>query len=767
MRNLIHTCRPLLRNTVLLFIFLSGFHSVSGQISHGGHPLPLYTGTGVRAFDASSDFFVEMPAFDADAALRQTQQERSDFRSLEFAHKFYPFLRPDNSGVSFVEGNLKVWRVGIRSKGAYSLNILFSKYRLPQGAKVFVYSPDQTEILGSFTEENNSELNLLPVQPIGGEELIVEYQEPLDASFEGEIEIGEVNHDFTGLFRSGEPGVTWGDQQSCHPNLLCYPEDAEAGSGVVVLVIDGTTACTGVLVNNTNEDGTPYLLTATHCLNKNYSSSFLANRKYDLMAGSIVAFFNFDSPVCDPWDQETNTDIMGPLQMTMASADSVLISETHDISLLKLKETPPAEYQPYYLGWNAEASPSGDFHGIHHPSGGIKKVAVEEDRLGTGSFDSPNPNYPFEPSSFWVVKAWDVAATEGGSSGSPLLDGQKRVIGTLTGGVSMCSSPKGPDSYASLNKFWEVEGSLENPNSISHYLDPAGTGNKQLGGLNPYSQNPYTRSNNFKSDDSVEYHEYQSVAFFTTNNTFGYTEFAEEFHATTNLQLQGVFLASPAISNIASMDIRIRVYSGENEPERLLYEQPYSYNYQYFHSSSLQDASRNMKYSLENYVRFEEPVRVSGTFYISYFDANGITPGFASFNVSPRKVGSGLVSTAWMKNSTGWVRSSENIENPINTALFITPYVIGTGSTTVEPEKEQPQLTVYHSNSLKRIFIESNYELVEWDIYYSSGIKVHHETTDISLNRTSYSSAHLPKGVYIVRVKTADGTVSSKKVIVI
>ncbi|RNC66048.1 T9SS type A sorting domain-containing protein, partial [Proteiniphilum sp. X52] len=67
----------------------------------------------------------------------------------------------------------------------------------------------------------------------------------------------------------------------------------------------------------------------------------------------------------------------------------------------------------------------------------------------------------------------------------------------------------------------------------------------------------------------------------------------------------------------------------------------------------------------------------------------------------------------------------------------------------------------------KRIFIESNYELVEWEIFYSSGIKIHHETIDISINRGSYSSSHLPKGVYIVKVRTRDGTVSSQKVLVI
>jgi hypothetical protein len=718
---------------------------------------------GARSADPDAGLFVEMPSFDKQAALRNSLQDPSMLKSLEFAYKFHPFLRPNNSGITFVSGNTMVWRVGIRSKDAYSLNILFSKFRLPPGAQVFVYDSGQSEILGSYTEKNNTDLNMLPIQPIGGDELIVEYQEPLDATFKGEIEIGEVNHDFLGIFRATEPRDP---SQECHPNIVCYPEDIRPGSGVVGLIINGMVYCTGALVNNTAEDATPYLLTATHCLNNNYyfntsnqwqygnSDSWL----YDKVAGSIVAFFNYNSPLC-------GIDIRGTLQMTVASADSVLISERHDISLLKLKEVPPAEYQPYFLGWNIGASPPAPFHGLHHPNGGIKKVAIEEDRLSFGSFTLPN-SYQSEPLSFLEVKGWDTGATEGGSSGSPLIDRGKRLLGTLTGGSSWCSSPKGPDSYASLSKFWDVQGS-PNPNPISHYLDPNGSQVTQMRGFNPYPQDIYTKSHNFKPNDAAVKYLFQSVPLFATNNTFGYTEFAEQFHARPNTKLQGVFLSSPSVSDISGMNIRIRVYSGDDKPERLLYEQPYNYSYKYFGTAGFLSAPRDMERSVENYIRFNEPVTVSGSFYIAYYDANGIPSGFSAFNAEPRKIGSGLVSTAWMKNGLGWVKSSENIENPVNTTLLIAPYVIGNASTSVEPEKEQPKLTVYHSNKVKRIFIESNYELVEWEIFYSSGIKIHHETTDISINRASYSSAHLPKGVYIVRVRTIDGAVTAKKVVVI
>lgn len=749
------------RDLIILLTFYILSQNISGQISYGGQPLPLSADIGVRAYAPASDIFVEMPHFDEQAALWRSGLEQSQFKSLEFAHKFDVHLRPDNSGITFTIGNMNVWRVGIRSKNAFSLNILFSKFKLTEGAKVFVYNSDQTEVLGSYTHENNSDLNLLPIQPIGGDELIVEYQVPLDEAMLGEIEIGEVNHDYVGIFRAAEPRDP---VQSCHPNLICYPENIESGSGVVALIINGTIYCTGSLVNNSSEDGIPYILTATHCLNFDYNKDFLQNRQYNVVAGNIVAFFNYNSPVCSP-------DIRGPLQMSMASADSVFISERHDISLIKLKQSPPKEYQPYFLGWNAGSdagsSSSAPFHGIHHPNGGIKKIAVEKDPIQFRSLIIEGYNVTWEPNSFWEVRNWEIAATEEGSSGSPLLDREKNIIGTLTGGRSFCEGNRGPDYYASLSKLWDVQGSLNNPNPISFYLDPAGSGNTRLDGYNPYTNEPFTKSHNFSTDEKTSELEFESVPMFATNNTFGYSEFAEEFFAKETVQLNGVFISSPNTGSISDKNIRVRIYSGDNGPKNLIKEIPFNYSYRYFANRSFNLTGRDMRYNVENYIEFAGPISISGSFYISYYEANGIPNGFATFNTEPRKLGSGKISTAWMKNSSGWVKSSENIENPVNTSLLIAPYIIGNRETKVEPGQEKTITSVYYSGEVKRIYIVSNDDLLEWEIYYVSGQKIHQESTDISMNRASYSAAHLPKGVYVVKVKTVNGTISTKKVLVV
>ena len=169
---------------------------------------------------------------------------------------------PENSGTRFtLSDGTRVWRLGIRSQGALSLNLLFSSYHVPEGAKLFLYNSDQTDVRGAFNHLNNSDLGLLPVAPIEGEELIIEYQEPADAEFPGELVVGEVNHGYRDFRISGPQE----DLQSfaCMPAIACLQDTTdrydEVERSVVLLIIDGSIGCTGTLVNNTANDGTPYL----------------------------------------------------------------------------------------------------------------------------------------------------------------------------------------------------------------------------------------------------------------------------------------------------------------------------------------------------------------------------------------------------------------------------------------------------------------------------------------------------------------------------
>ena len=732
---------------------------VTAQVSYGGQPLPFYSGGGRTLSTAGAVPFVELPSVSNEASLwrAEVEHEEGGFRSLEFAHKHHVNLTPKNSGVWFTAGGRKVWRLGIRSQGAFSLNILLAEFELPKGAQLFIYNGDQSEILGAYTHRNNSDLNLLPVQPLGGDELIIEYQEPLDAEFEGRLMIGEVNHDFRGIMRATQPRDP---AQHCHPNLVCYPEDIEPGSGVVGLIINGTTYCTGSLLNNSAEDGTPYLLTATHCLNRDYHPSFLANPYYDVVAGSIVAFFGYDSPVCEG-------TIRGPVQMSVASADSVLILEAYDISLLKLKEVPPVEYQPYYLGWNREGSPQPPYHGIHHPNGGYKKVAIENEKVLPTTFIYPR--YNMAQNGHWDVRWWDVGVTEGGSSGSPLLDKNKRVIGALTGGESYCSSPKGPDQYSSLHKAWEVEigDTIRGFYTLKDFLDPAETDAGFIDGLNLYAGELYTKSANYGLDEVAMVSKVNDVPLFSTYSELNYLEFAEEFYAEQQTTLAGVFITSDASAKEMEADVVVRIYADhDGKPGMVIHQERLKFSFKHYSNGVFNDEYRDMNYQLENYVQLTVPQTVKGRFYVGVGEQLQLPSGFTVMNVEPRKKMAEELSSAWSRNINGvWTKSTENLDSPMNTSLLIAAYVKGDKIELPQPEVENPEVKAFYNKESKRIVIDSNTELMTWELFSTGGAKLAEGKSEGGVNRMSISAAQLPAGVYVVKV-AADGVRKSLKVLV-
>lgn len=450
-----------------LCLFLSV--SVKAQISHGGQPLPL---TATKS--QTEDLFITMPPFDLAEQLRLDSLEATDLRSgFRFAYKFMTDYTPENSGVRFIlPDGTKVWRLGIRSEGALSLNIMFSKYHLPEGARVFLYNSNQSEVLGSFNHLNNSERAILPVAPIGGDELIVEYQEPAGVAFPGKLAIGEVNHGYRN-FRVSEPQPDF-TAFECMPVIACYQDSTTRYDtierSVVLMIINVTTGCTGTLVNNTANDGKPYLLTASHCLNNQFQ---IKNPDYEEVAGNIVCYFNYNSPQCSPVEP-------GRTDQTVASAHFRAVNELTDMALLELQDTPPADYRVYYAGWNAQDAGTAPYTCIHHPGGSLKRLNLAEGDVELTSYKIQVAD--FNENSHWKVARWATGCTAGGSSGSPLFDGDNRVIGGLTGGASSCLNPA-EDFFFSIQKSWSEP--ADSSKQLKCWLDPVGVAAPVCAGMDP------------------------------------------------------------------------------------------------------------------------------------------------------------------------------------------------------------------------------------------------------------------------------------------
>ena len=79
-----------------------------------------------------------------------------------------------------------------------------------------------------------------------------------------------------------------------------------------------------------------------------------------------------------------------------------------------------------------------------------------------------------------TTNGWGV--TEGGSSGSPIYDNNKRVVGTLTGGNSDSSKQStAREYYGKLSKHWDANGTT-NDKKLQQWLDPLGTNTTKIDG---------------------------------------------------------------------------------------------------------------------------------------------------------------------------------------------------------------------------------------------------------------------------------------------
>ena len=472
----------------VLLLLLAGMQSLMGQLQFPGTAIGINSG-----LKAAEVMYVLPPVDPLEIEAEKELNRISHSKPLRFALERPVNLSPESHGSWSIEGDLGVWRVHVLSPGAYSLGLVFGKYELLPGVKLFVYDPAQQQVKGAFTSGNNKASRVFPVGHIPGDELVIELQVPDGMIEYGELELESLSHAFlkTGYSANDAadcPAGVFGCSQDCEIDVNCVEgDDWWLVKPSVVRIFTTTLYCTGVLVNNTSYDGTPYILTQEHCLNN------------QIRADRTIFQFNYESPTCFGED--------GPLNMSLESATLITYGDSVDFSLLELVHTPPASYGVYYAGWDRTDFQTNSTVTIHHPFGDVKKISIDEDipSIPQQSGDVPYSGLEdYHYFSFWWIKRWDVGSTEGGSSGGPLFNQARQVIGTLSGGVAACGdsidynsetdrviynlAPNYDDYFTRFGMAWDYE---ENKgNALKPWLDPTNSGAETLGGYNPSSTEP-------------------------------------------------------------------------------------------------------------------------------------------------------------------------------------------------------------------------------------------------------------------------------------
>ena len=137
-----------------------------------------------------------MPSIDIEALKREDEEKDCDCPPrFGFPHKVY--LNLENSGEWFDLPDGKLWKLEISAPGTLSMNLLYDKFYLPEGAKFFVYSADRKQSIGAFTSRNNKftkdgKIRGFATSFIASDKIILEYYLPKDAKEQGIISICDV-----------------------------------------------------------------------------------------------------------------------------------------------------------------------------------------------------------------------------------------------------------------------------------------------------------------------------------------------------------------------------------------------------------------------------------------------------------------------------------------------------------------------------------------------------------------------------------------------
>ena len=238
-----------------------------------------------KSFLLNRDSTIEeiiMPEINIEQIIEQEEIDKQSniLKPYKFAETIYLDLNMENSGNwTVLEDGSSIWQLKITSYDAYSLNLIYDVFNIPPGAEFFVYSEDKSMVLGAFTNLNHKPHGGFSTAPVIGETIVLEYNQPSNSTFDGEINIESVAHDYTDIFAKNS-SRGYGDSGTCNNNANC-PEFSiwqdQISSVAMILTSGGSRLCTGSLINNTEQDLTPYFLTANHCLGGNNSWIFMFN----------------------------------------------------------------------------------------------------------------------------------------------------------------------------------------------------------------------------------------------------------------------------------------------------------------------------------------------------------------------------------------------------------------------------------------------------------------------------------------------------------
>ncbi len=449
----------------------------------------------VKDIEVNSKEIISIDAPSAVEMLRIQESALAHKKTVPFGKVIPVSAELVGSAEKVIDDYLQHQSIELQSENAKGLTVFLDDVFLPIGSKLYVSNHSGSEIYGPFSEQDVDNERLLPSQ-INGDKIKITVVYFRSSQLKPRLRVTELGYNFGNLTKKENVfgSRDFGDSENCQVNVNCSEGDnwrKQQNSVVRIQVRAGDFLgwCTGTIMNNTQQDCTPYVLTADHCQVLETSEATEENFK------DWQFYFNYEGPDCkDPRERDVSLgSYTGCKRLAHSKRRG---SGGPDMLLVKLDNTIEEFYNPHFAGWEHTdvASPSGIM--IHHPSGDIKKIST----YNTATIESEWDKSIMEDTHwevYWANTDNGKGVSEPGSSGSALFNNSGRVVGVLTGGASACKedqdkgvSPDFPDYFGKMTLGWGWLGNAES--SLYPHLDGSNH-TPMLDGIDwPCSEQPLT-----------------------------------------------------------------------------------------------------------------------------------------------------------------------------------------------------------------------------------------------------------------------------------
>jgi lysyl endopeptidase len=327
-----------------------------------------------------------------------------------------------------------VWTAAVRVPGATAVRLHLTGFDLPPGAELYVYNL-AGQAFGPYTGRGPLGDGELHTNTVYGEQLLLQVQSPASLARAPRLTLAEVGvmgarfvaprYRAEGVFDPNDLAALAKASNLCSANASCVVNAACQSSTVVNVAKDAVASmlfqsgssffiCTGGLVVDTVTTSViPYFLTAHHCISTSGE------------AASLETYFDYETTCSNPNCAQPFNNTGDTVGATIKATGS-----TSDFTLLQLSSTPVTrDGVATYLGWLSTAVANTNnlaLYRISHPQG-YPQAYTE------GVVDTTKPTCRTLARGNFIYSRDTLGATEGGSSGSPVLNASGQIVGQLYG----------------------------------------------------------------------------------------------------------------------------------------------------------------------------------------------------------------------------------------------------------------------------------------------------------------------------------------------